>query len=200
MNQHTSNLQDIDYRNINKTFLSWVGINGNLTITKYIYYLGYNTEKILRLACSTLASVKTSNTEYYEVVRWLLVAGFPLPRDVMHYPCQSGDETLFHILAGYGGDLNFIENGPPNGSTGSPLFTAIANKHTNLIYHLHNYGADMTLKYQGWNPLHYACVDNNYQAVKALLSLGVPNVEDDYGHLPIHYTKDPNIMSLFTQW
>lgn len=189
-------LQNIDHRNINKTFLGWVGINGNLLITKYVYYLGHDTERILRLACSTATS---------SIVQWLMTSGCPLPSDIMHYPCQNGNEALFHILAKNGGNLNFTGNagnasGESGESAGSPLFKAIVNKHTNLIYQLHNYGANMTLKYNGWNALHYACIDNNYQAVKALLSLSsstnVLNVKDDYGNFPMDYTKDPNIRSM----
>lgn len=195
-------LQNIDHRNINKTFLGWVGINGNLLITKYVYYLGHDTERILRLACSTLTSKTSSIESHYSVVQWLVASGCPLPSDIIHYPCQNGNEALFHILAENGGNLNFAGNtGNTSGeNAGSPLFKAIVNKHTNLIYQLHNYGANMTLKYDGWNALHYACIDNNYQAVKALLTLSsstnVFNVKDDYGNFPMDYTKDPNIRSL----
>ena len=69
----------------------------------------------------------------------------------------------------------------------SLLIYSIIFKKLNVFEFCKDKGADVNLQDKsGWSALHFACQDNNYDFVVALIQYGAnPNLQDIYGNTPL---------------
>lgn len=177
--------QDLDYVVANRHTFVNMTINapyfGSLLLTQYAYYLTGETKSLLEESCER---------GHCDIVDWLLteisLTNGSLPKDILYQPAYNGyvDILLTLIKAG----ANIDGEGSFN-----PLLGAVFGQKVDIIYQLYIYGADMSISFEGNNALHYACHNNYYDVAKTLLDLGVPNIPNDEGMLPIDIATDPEI-------
>ena len=143
-----------------------------LDTVKYWYYKGVNLEHCLRMAIECARC---------DIIDWLLPRLLPyLSFDrckLMTLTCEWGDVNLFNTMLKYGVPIN-----------SKCIFKACYNGNVEILLQLYLHGADIhACGKNGWNALHYACDNAQFEVVELLLDWGVQQVPNKYGNYPLSF-------------
>lgn len=113
--------------------------------------------------------------------------------------CFFGRDLVVQLLIELGAD---IHQKSANNLAVTPLHSAVAGDHLEIVKMLLNAGANVNARQNGgFTPLHSAAQNNNSEMINILLEFGAdPLTVDDSNKLPVDYTdqeKFPEIADLF---
>ena len=116
------------------TALHWAAINNNLEVTEILLYAGGSVKSTTRVGGYTPLHL-ASQSGYFEIMGAMLEAGADPNQFTstgitsMHFAAVSNVPEAIHVLAGYGGNINVLDN---FANRTPVMFASVKNANTSL--------------------------------------------------------------------